>query len=94
MIVLEKNVAQVADGGFLFASDALDADQLAKLKAQVAETLKAQGIDANILASIASSDSAVSAPRRRQNQPARAKENGKPTSKENKKPAGGKAVKS
>jgi hypothetical protein len=88
----EKSVAQVSDGGFLFTSDGLDADQLAKLKAQVENNLKAQGIDPTILSSISTGDS--SAPRRRQNQPSRAKENGKPTHKENKKPAGGKAVKS
>ncbi|KAI6182697.1 hypothetical protein M3Y97_00408700 [Aphelenchoides bicaudatus] len=88
----EKNVAHVSEGGFSFVSDALNADQLANIKAQVAKNLEAQGIDPSILAIIASSDSAAP-PRRRQNQQARAKDNGKPTNKENKKPAG-KAVKS
>jgi cell division protein ZapA (FtsZ GTPase activity inhibitor) len=82
----EKNVAQVSDGGFLFASDGLNADQLAKLKAEVTETLKAQGIDPSILASISSSDSAA----RPRNRPR--KENGKPPNKDKK--SIGKAVKS
>jgi len=92
----EKSVvAQVADGGFLFASDGLDVDQLAKIKAQVAETLKAQGIDPAILAGIASGDSSgftTAAPRRRNNQ-GRKDQPKPPPSKENKKPAA-KSVKS
>ena len=56
-----KNVVSVENGGIAMQSEGLSADQLAEIQRQLAERLKAQGIDPSVLAA----SSGAPAPRRR-----------------------------
>jgi len=56
-----KNVVSVENGGIAMQSEGLSVDQLAEIQRQLAERLKAQGIDPSVLAG----SSGAPAPRRR-----------------------------